>query len=130
MKEFMMLIDIKKKWQFIVSFLLSPLVKYDIILIVLFCIIIQDFDDISSVICEHCLKNQPINNTAFLFYCRTGKNRTTLAMAIAGLIMCHIQVNHMGRNFFVCFLYFVVWDRCFKWKSEVFLIVLLQKINI
>ncbi|XP_071131535.1 paladin-like isoform X2 [Mytilus edulis] len=58
----------------------------------------QDFDDISSVICEHCLKNQPINNTAFLFYCRTGKNRTTLAMAIAGLIMCHIQGFPKGAN--------------------------------
>ena len=53
---------------------------------------LQDFDDIASVICEHCLKNKP-NNTAFLFFCRTGKSRTTLAMAISGLIMCHIQVG-------------------------------------
>ncbi len=30
---------------------------------------------------------------AFVFQCRTGKGRTTTAMAIAGLVICHKKVT-------------------------------------
>ncbi len=34
---------------------------------------------------------------ALVFHCRTGKGRTTTAMAVAGLIVCHIKVRN-GQN--------------------------------
>ncbi|XP_021367570.1 paladin-like, partial [Mizuhopecten yessoensis] len=51
----------------------------------------KDFDDLMSVVCEYGYDCDPSANTAFVFFCRTGKSRTTTAMAIAGLIFCHIR---------------------------------------
>ncbi|KAK3610744.1 hypothetical protein CHS0354_028141 [Potamilus streckersoni] len=54
----------------------------------------KDFDNIMSVVCEYCQQEKMKSanwDPAFVFFCRTGKSRTTLAMAIAGLILCHYK---------------------------------------
>ncbi|XP_052787722.1 paladin-like [Mya arenaria] len=52
-----------------------------------------DIDCLMSVVCSHCRleKLQNHTDTAFVFFCRTGKSRSTFAMAVAGLIMCHMK---------------------------------------
>ena len=56
-----------------------------------------------EIVCSHCnrCKQERLRNntdTAFVFFCRTGKSRSTFAMAVAGLIMCHMKV----RGIFSC----------------------------
>ncbi|XP_060084968.1 paladin-like [Ylistrum balloti] len=58
----------------------------------------KDFDDLMSMVCEYGYDCDPRANTAFVFFCRTGKSRTTTAMAIAGLILCHIRGFPKGAN--------------------------------
>ncbi|XP_069124091.1 paladin-like isoform X1 [Argopecten irradians] len=58
----------------------------------------KDFDNLMSIVCEYGNNSDPSANTAFVFFCRTGKSRTTTAMAIAGLILCHIRGFPKGAN--------------------------------
>ncbi|KAL5018749.1 hypothetical protein ScPMuIL_004471 [Solemya velum] len=53
----------------------------------------KDYDHLLSVVCEHQLfnKSEDSSGPAFVFFCRTGKSRTTLMMAAAGLILCHLK---------------------------------------
>ena len=56
---------------------------------------LQDFDDLMTVIRKHGFSEESERNkTAIVYYCRTGKSRTTLALAITGLVMCHLRVNN------------------------------------
>ncbi|KAK3090769.1 hypothetical protein FSP39_014489 [Pinctada imbricata] len=59
----------------------------------------QDFDNLMSLICDHWLKNEKSNKSlAFVYYCRTGKSRTTFAMATTGLVLCHIKGFPFGAG--------------------------------
>ena len=48
-----------------------------------------------DIVCSHCKQERLKNNTdtAFVVFCRTGKSRSTFAMAVAGLILCHVRVG-------------------------------------
>lgn len=55
------------------------------------CPTLQDFDDLMTVIRKHGFSEEyERNKTAIVYYCRTGKSRTTLALAVTGLVMCHL----------------------------------------
>ncbi|XP_061198164.1 paladin-like [Saccostrea echinata] len=59
----------------------------------------QDFDDLMTVIHKNGFSDdQECNKTAIVYYCRTGKSRTTLALAVTGLIMCHLRGFPKGAN--------------------------------
>lgn len=59
----------------------------------------QDFDDLMTVIRKHGFSEEyERNKTAIVYYCRTGKSRTTLALAVTGLVMCHLRGFPKGSN--------------------------------
>ncbi|KAL4239188.1 Paladin [Mactra antiquata] len=59
-----------------------------------------DIDGIMEVVCNHCKQERLKNNTstAFVFFCRTGKSRSTFGMAVAGLILCHMKGFPKGAH--------------------------------
>lgn len=63
------------------------------------CPTLQDFDDLMTVIRKHGFSEEyERNKTAIVYYCRTGKSRTTLALAVTGLVMCHLRGFPKGSN--------------------------------
>ena len=50
------------------------------------------FDELLSIITSQRHLYSDEDGPAFIFQCRTGKGRTTTAMAIAGLVICHLKV--------------------------------------
>lgn len=63
----------------------------------------QDFDDLMTVIRKHGFSEEyERNKTAIVYYCRTGKSRTTLALAVTGLVMCHLRVKHHLKYIYRC----------------------------
>lgn len=64
---------------------------------------LQDFDDLMTVIRKHGFSEEyERNKTAIVYYCRTGKSRTTLALAVTGLVMCHLRVKHHLKCIYRC----------------------------
>lgn len=59
-----------------------------------------DIDLLMEVVCNHCKQERLKNNTstAFVFFCRTGKSRSTFAMAVAGLALCHMKGFPKGAH--------------------------------
>jgi len=53
---------------------------------------LQVFDALLSIVVKQRHLYSDEDGPAFIFQCRTGKGRTTTAMAIAGLIVCHLKV--------------------------------------
>ncbi len=53
----------------------------------------QIFDQLLKIILSLEELHTDEDGPAFVFQCRTGKGRTTTAMAIAGLIICHKKVT-------------------------------------
>ena len=51
------------------------------------------FDELLTVVTSQRHLYSDEDGPAFVFQCRTGKGRTTTAMAIAGLIVCHLKVG-------------------------------------
>ncbi|KAJ8318077.1 hypothetical protein KUTeg_003168, partial [Tegillarca granosa] len=54
---------------------------------------VKDFDEIMKLISDHFMNESPKSNTACVFYCRTGKSRSTFALAVSGLGFpkgCHV----------------------------------------
>ncbi len=57
----------------------------------------QIFDQLLKVILSLEELHTDEDGPAFVFQCRTGKGRTTTAMAIAGLVICHKKVSKGGN---------------------------------
>ena len=54
---------------------------------------LQNFDELLDIVRGQDELRMDEDGPAIVFHCRTGKTRTTTAMVIAGLIVCHVKVS-------------------------------------